>query len=1506
MARKMRFTGREGTAPLKPVLDALDAPIPGLSDIGAGKVSLLRLAQVVADDTGALPPGVADIIDDVAHILDVIDQLKFGNNNLTVSIGSFDFSTTDSGESWNATDLGAVGGKLVDMIETQVIPKLDPHNDLGLSTALDNFDQEVEALLKNGLHLDFPFVEDPLQSAVQMLLGRNADLITFSGDLISPGGDKQVLTAPLWGPIAFQLTSNVSVNLHFEIGYDTQGILDFANTGKDGDLLDGLYIDASQPLIDVEGGIKGTIDIPHNFGFGVTPYADAELDGFFRLGINDTDPTGQHHVRPFENPTGPFFNVQGSLSAALGLGLEAYLNLGFTEITKSLFSYPLGHWDIIPSSEVPTGNPANPGAILGADPGSTPAAKTVEIDVSSAPTVLFDSVIVYLDGNNSDNLMVDVNGQVTTYSRRETSDLLIKGEAKTTTYEIAVPELPVEVVGKTGFTPDGPSTNTLYIDERGYHSTGKLVYHVTDHSVSRTDAGDSKTAIVSYSDMNNLRLTVSSDDNAINIDSLPSFPVEIVTPAQVKPVSKAHLTAAYLTLTSGLYDFSPNAPKNTITVIADAISNGQQLSIFGHSNNDALIVSDDSTSAPGPLGGPTYEIDPKRLTLSRYAPGSGAMHNQQVIGEIDFTGLKAVTINGLDAGPLDARGQLSNTPVDRAYVVDDWNTDAALAVTGGAGNDKFVLGNGDMDAVSGTPGHERSIAIDGGGGKNTVVFDDSDALNTSYTDTNGNVVTVTTSAPAWQVIGNTIGRTDATTNATTGMNTNYDQSFAPTHIQSIELIGGQNTASFKVLNTAVGALVTILTNHAADPVTVGSPEFGGSVSLGAPLTVEGAGNATLTIDDPFGHSGAQTRQYTVTPTAVNIGAGVIDYSGLLDINLNATLNSSAVAVLGTPVGTALNVSAPGAASVSADFAHLGGALDVTGNAQKTFLYLSSSDTSVAHTQDVTANTVTRDGAPPVTYGGLKELVVEGTVPANVFNVDGTAAGVTTLLDGGYVSHDTFNISPNDHLLDEVMGALILLDRDVSGVTDQATVNFYDDNAIATHTYSVTDASTTTYTGTVLNRSGAAPITTAFSDANLNLYINQDPGTVKVPKPLPVRTVLNIIAGQQVSVDATALGVSTLYVDGAAYAAATPFTARLMAGPHTITTNFSDETPFTVNRDGAISYDPSLEGVLTGAGTKTLTVSGRAVTFDATALGVTNVEIDAIAHVAASPFTVRLLPGQHEIFDNGEDANGFTVNPDGTVAYDPGLEGALTGAGAARLMIIGRSVTINAVPLGESAIEIDALAHDATGPFKLQLLPGQHEIFDNGADAIDFTVNPDGTVAYDASLQGALTGAGTTEIDVAGRAVSFAPTALGAGTVYIDGRAYSGKAAFTVQLLPGQHTVGTAAGLAPDTFTVSNDGTVGYDPSLQGALTGAGTSTLTLVGRNASVDATALQTTTLMVDGVSYDPTVIAMLMLLPGGHYVETDFGTFAFSVNSDGTVAYDPSLDDVFSGSGTTKLTLR
>src|SRR5262249_4497240 len=140
--------------------------------------------------------------------------------------------------------------------------------------------------------------------------------------------------------------------------------------------------------------------------------------------------------------------------------------------------------------------------------------------------------------------------------------------------------------------------------------------------------------------------------------------------------------------------------------------------------------------------------------------------------------------------------------------------------------------------------------------------------------------------------------------------------------------------------------------------------------------------------------------------------------------------------------------------------------------------------------------------------------------------------------------------------------------------------------------------------------------------------------------------------------------------------------------------------FRVAADGTVTYDPALEGVLTGAGTRLLTVHGATVTVDTTRLSTAALTLDgALAVTRAPPSAVtasaaRLaftaLPGVHTLTDpNGTGAAvSFTLAAGNTVKYEPRLEGVLTGAGTSHLTVRGATVTVDVTRLSTAALTLD--------------------------------------------------------------------------------------------------------------------------------------------------------------------------------------------------------------------------
>jgi hypothetical protein len=156
----------------------------------------------------------------------------------------------------------------------------------------------------------------------------------------------------------------------------------------------------------------------------------------------------------------------------------------------------------------------------------------------------------------------------------------------------------------------------------------------------------------------------------------------------------------------------------------------------------------------------------------------------------------------------------------------------------------------------------------------------------------------------------------------------------------------------------------------------------------------------------------------------------------------------------------------------------------------------------------------------------------------------------------------------------------------------------------------------------------------------------------------------------------------------------------------------------------------------------LLVNGRAVQIDARVLGVSGLVVDWVPHDATAPFIIRLLPGQHHLASIGGDTTWFRVAQDGTVDYDPALEGALSGRGTGTLAVNGREVQIDARALGASGLVLDWVPRDTAAPFSVRLLPGMHHFRTSGGEYHWFSVTDDGTIDYDHALDGILSGRGT--------------------------------------------------------------------------------------------------------------------------------------------------------------------
>jgi len=175
-----------------------------------------------------------------------------------------------------------------------------------------------------------------------------------------------------------------------------------------------------------------------------------------------------------------------------------------------------------------------------------------------------------------------------------------------------------------------------------------------------------------------------------------------------------------------------------------------------------------------------------------------------------------------------------------------------------------------------------------------------------------------------------------------------------------------------------------------------------------------------------------------------------------------------------------------------------------------------------------------------------------------------------------------------------------------------------------------------------------------------------------------------------------------------------------------------------------NYDPTSGAVFVDPAT-----FQAPTTIDATGLAGGQFWLDGTAYNTTTALSLYLRPGSHTLQGAGGDAISFTVAPDGTVSYDQALGGLLSGTGTTALVVNGVSVTVDATILAGMQVLLDGASYDATNPLGVNLLPGSQTLQDAFGNAISFTVALDGTITYDPSLNGVLSGQGTNTLTLTG-------------------------------------------------------------------------------------------------------------------------------------------------------------
>ena len=449
--------------------------------------------------------------------------------------------------------------------------------------------------------------------------------------------------------------------------------------------------------------------------------------------------------------------------------------------------------------------------------------------------------------------------------------------------------------------------------------------------------------------------------------------------------------------------------------------------------------------------------------------------------------------------------------------------------------------------------------------------------------------------------------------------------------------------------------------------------------------------------------------------------------------------------------------------------------------------------------------------------------------------------------------------------------------------------------------------------------GAHTLTDPISGAAVTFRVS-DAGTVSYAAGLEgiltgANTGTLTVNGRTVVVDTTGQSVPVFNLDyNVAVRNGAPVVFTALPGTYTLVDPVSGATvQFAISTGGLVSYQSQLEGILSGAGTMTLAVHGKTVTVDTTGLSVPVLELDYnLAVRNGGPVAFAALPGTYTLTDPVSGATvQFAITPGGFVSYATQLEGVLTGAGTNTLVVHGKTVTVDTTGQSVPVFDLDYNVAVRNGaPVVFAALPGTYTLADPVSGAtVQFAIGPGGTISYLPALEGILTGAGTTTLAVRGKMVTVDTTALSIPLLDLDYNvAVRNAAPLSFAALPGTYTLADPVSGATVQFTLTPGGTVSYLPTLEGILTGAGTTTLVVRGKTVTVDTTGQSVPLLDLDySVAVRNGSPVGFAALPGTYTLAdpASGASVQFAINPDGSVGYDHSLDAMLSGRGTTTLTL-
>ncbi|OSQ42955.1 LEPR-XLL domain-containing protein [Thalassospira sp. MCCC 1A01428] len=352
--------------PLRPLVEFLTSPIPGISEV-IGSMSILDMARSV----GATNGGVFGFIATLDNLIDLIDQVKkfqsaSGDNAIGAEFGTFKYD----GNAVLNNPNGVEGINLADAVDYDHYAFSNfgtVKTQMGVSGGLlDDLTKETWVNI-----FSLPILTDN-NLPLKLLTGQTDAVELFHFDL--PKFDLEFnlnksWPYPLYPPL---LMLEIGIGTDFKVtfdlagGYDLHGLAEFVDSGDPISLFDGFYIsDLHQgskdiPEVVVNGEIYGSASVKLNAGIiSASGGLKLALGTTISFDINDPNDDGKLRASEFlglmEISPEYLFDIHGELYIRVAAIADVTAHLLFTNVTVfeldiTIFKATIFTWDLNPPS----------------------------------------------------------------------------------------------------------------------------------------------------------------------------------------------------------------------------------------------------------------------------------------------------------------------------------------------------------------------------------------------------------------------------------------------------------------------------------------------------------------------------------------------------------------------------------------------------------------------------------------------------------------------------------------------------------------------------------------------------------------------------------------------------------------------------------------------------------------------------------------------------------------------------------------------------------------------------------------------------------------------------------------------------------------------------------------------------------------------------------------------------------------------------------------------------